>query len=89
VRGGPDNLVYRLPSGFWRRRPRSRWRWKRRVRLAVRRLGPGQAAPRDRGRPDRRPMPVGERRWSKEKLLERAIEHEGHPQVVPSLLGRV
>ncbi|HJN36703.1 MAG: homoserine kinase [Prochlorococcus sp.] len=88
LRGGPDNLVYRAAQRVWRAAGLEPVALEARVRLAVppaRGLGSSATAI-VAGLIGANAL-VGEP-LSKEKLLELAIDIEGHPDnVVPSLLG--
>ena len=88
LRGGPDNLVYRAAQRVWRAANMEPVALEARVRLAVppaRGLGSSATAI-VAGLMGANAL-VGEP-LSKEKLLELAIDIEGHPDnVVPSLLG--
>ena len=88
LRGGPDNLVYRAAQRVWKAANMEPVALEARVRLAVppaRGLGSSATAivAGLMGANARVGEPL-----SKEKLLELAIDIEGHPDnVVPSLLG--
>ena len=88
LRGGPDNLVYRAAQRVWKAANMEPVALEARVRLAVppaRGLGSSATAI-VAGLMGANAL-VGEP-LSKEKLLELAIDIEGHPDnVVPSLLG--
>ena len=88
LRGGPDNLVYRAAQRVWKAAGLEPVALEARVRLAVppaRGLGSSATAI-VAGLMGANAL-VGEP-LSKEKLLELAIDIEGHPDnVVPSLLG--
>jgi homoserine kinase len=88
LRGGPDNLVYRSAQRVWKEAGQQPVALEARVRLAVppaRGLGSSATAI-VAGLIGANAL-VGEP-LSKEKLLELAIDIEGHPDnVVPSLLG--
>jgi len=88
LRGGPDNLVYRAAQRVWREAGEQPVALEARVRLAVppaRGLGSSATAI-VAGLIGANAL-VGDP-LSKEKLLELAIDIEGHPDnVVPSLLG--
>jgi homoserine kinase len=88
LRGGPDNLVYRASQRVWKAANMEPVALEARVRLAVppaRGLGSSATAI-VAGLMGANAL-VGEP-LSKEKLLELAIDIEGHPDnVVPSLLG--
>jgi homoserine kinase len=88
LRGGPDNLVYRSAQRVWREANEKPVALEARVRLAVppaRGLGSSATAI-VAGLVGANAL-VGEP-LSKEKLLELAIDLEGHPDnVVPSLVG--
>jgi homoserine kinase len=88
LRGGPDNLVYRSAQRVWKEAGEEPVGLEARVRLAVppaRGLGSSATAI-VAGLMGANAL-VGEP-LSKEKLLELAIEIEGHPDnVVPSLVG--
>ena len=88
LRGGPDNLVYRAAQRVWREVGMQPIALEARVQLAVppaRGLG-SRATAIVAGLMGANAL-VGEP-LSKEKLLELAIDIEGHPDnVVPSLLG--
>ena len=88
LRGGPDNLVYRAAQQVWKAAGLEPVALEARVRLAVppaRGLGSSATAI-VAGLMGANAL-VGEP-LSKEKLLELAIDIEGHPDnVVPSLLG--
>ena len=88
LRGGPDNLVYRAAHRVWKAANMDPVALEARVRLAVppaRGLGSSATAI-VAGLMGANAL-VGEP-LSKEKLLELAIDIEGHPDnVVPSLLG--
>ena len=88
LRGGPDNLVYRAAQRVWKAAGIEPVALEARVRLAVppaRGLGSSATAI-VAGLMGANAL-VGEP-LSKEKLLELAIDIEGHPDnVVPSLLG--
>ena len=88
LRGGPDNLVYRAAQRVWREAQEEPVALEARVRLAVppaRGLGSSATAI-VAGLIGANAL-VGDP-LSKEKLLELAIDIEGHPDnVVPSLLG--
>ena len=88
LRGGPDNLVYRAAQRVWKAATMEPVALEARVRLAVppaRGLGSSATAI-VAGLMGANAL-VGEP-LSKEKLLELAIDIEGHPDnVVPSLLG--
>ncbi len=88
LRGGPDNLVYRSAQRVWKEAGEQPVALEARVRLAVppaRGLGSSATAI-VAGLIGANAL-VGEP-LSKEKLLELAIDIEGHPDnVVPSLLG--
>ncbi|MFO7630033.1 MAG: homoserine kinase [Prochlorococcaceae cyanobacterium] len=88
LRGGPDNLVYRSAQRVWKEAGESPVGLEARVRLGVppaRGLGSSATAI-VAGLIGANAL-VGEP-LSKEKLLELAIDIEGHPDnVVPSLLG--
>ena len=88
LRGGPENLVYRAAQRVWKAAGLEPVALEARVRLAVppaRGLGSSATAI-VAGLMGANAM-VGEP-LSKEKLLELAIDIEGHPDnVVPSLLG--
>ncbi len=88
LRGGPDNLVYRAAQRVWKAASMEPVALEARVRLAVppaRGLGSSATAI-VAGLMGANAL-VGEP-LSKEKLLELAIDIEGHPDnVVPSLLG--
>ncbi len=88
LRGGPDNLVYRAAQRVWKAAGREPVALEARVRLAVppaRGLGSSATAI-VAGLVGANAL-VGEP-LSREKLLELAIDIEGHPDnVVPSLLG--
>ena len=88
LRGGPDNLVYRSAQRVWKEAGEEPVALEARVRLAVppaRGLGSSATAI-VAGLIGANAL-VGEP-LSKEKLLELAIDIEGHPDnVVPSLLG--
>ena len=88
LRGGPDNLVYRADQRVWKAAGIEPVALEARVRLAVppaRGLGSSATAI-VAGLMGANAL-VGEP-LSKEKLLELAIDIEGHPDnVVPSLLG--
>ncbi len=88
LRGGPDNLVYRAAQRVWKAAKMEPVALEARVRLAVppaRGLGSSATAI-VAGLMGANAL-VGEP-LSKEKLLELAIDIEGHPDnVVPSLLG--
>ncbi|MFQ6537373.1 MULTISPECIES: homoserine kinase [Aphanothece] len=88
LRGGPDNLVYRAAQRVWKEAQEEPVGLEARVRLAVppaRGLGSSATAI-VAGLMGANAL-VGEP-LSKEKLLELAIDIEGHPDnVVPSLVG--
>jgi len=88
LRGGPDNLVYRAAQRVWKEAGEQPIAVEARVRLAVppaRGLGSSATAI-VAGLMGANAL-IGEP-LSREKLLELAIEIEGHPDnVVPSLLG--
>ena len=88
LRGGPDNLVYRAAQRVWKAANMEPVALEARVRLAVppaRGLGSSATAI-VAGLMGANAL-VGEP-LSKEKLLELAVDIEGHPDnVVPSLLG--
>jgi len=88
LRGGPDNLVYRAAQRVWKAAGQEPVAIEARVRLAVppaRGLGSSATAI-VAGLVGANAL-VGEP-LSREKLLELAIDIEGHPDnVVPSLLG--
>ena len=88
LRGGPDNLVYRAAQRVWKEAGEEPVALEARVRLAVppaRGLGSSATAI-VAGLMGANAL-VGEP-LSKEKLLELAIDIEGHPDnVVPSLVG--
>lgn len=88
LRGGPDNLVYRAAQRVWKEAGEEPVGLEARVRLAVppaRGLGSSATAI-VAGLMGANAL-VGEP-LSKEKLLELAIDIEGHPDnVVPSLVG--
>ncbi|MCP9888806.1 homoserine kinase [Cyanobium sp. ATX 6A2] len=88
LRGGPDNLVYRSAQRVWKEAGEEPVGLEARVRLAVppaRGLGSSATAI-VAGLMGANAL-VGEA-LSKEKLLELAIDIEGHPDnVVPSLVG--
>ena len=88
LRGGPDNLVYRAAQRVWKEASEEPVGLEARVRLAVppaRGLGSSATAI-VAGLMGANAL-VGEA-LSKEKLLELAIDIEGHPDnVVPSLVG--
>ncbi|HGY5532891.1 MAG TPA: homoserine kinase, partial [Prochlorococcus sp.] len=88
LRGGPNNLIYRAAQRVWKTAGVEPVAMEARVRLAVppaRGLGSSASAI-VAGLVGANAL-VGEP-LSKEKLLELAIEIEGHPDnVVPSLLG--
>ena len=88
LRGGPDNLVYRAAQRVWKAAGQEPIAIEARVRLAVppaRGLGSSATAI-VAGLVGANAL-VGEP-LSREKLLELAIDIEGHPDnVVPSLLG--
>lgn len=88
LRGGPDNLVYRSAQRVWKEACEEPVGLEARVRLAVppaRGLGSSATAI-VAGLMGANAL-VGEP-FSKEKLLELAIDIEGHPDnVVPSLVG--
>jgi homoserine kinase len=88
LRGGPDNLVYRSAQRVWKEAGEAPVGLEARVRLAVppaRGLGSSATAI-VAGLMGANAL-VGEP-LSKEKLLELAIDIEGHPDnVVPSLVG--
>jgi homoserine kinase len=88
LRGGPDNLIYRSAQRVWREAAEEPVGLEARVRLAVppaRGLGSSATAI-VAGLIGANAL-VGEP-LSKEKLLELAIDIEGHPDnVVPSLVG--
>jgi len=88
LRGGPDNLVYRAAQRVWKEAGEEPVALEARVRLAVppaRGLGSSATAI-VAGLIGANAL-VGEP-LSKEKLLELAIDIEGHPDnVVPSLVG--
>ena len=88
LRGGPDNLVYRAAQRVWKEAEEEPVALEARVRLAVppaRGLGSSATAI-VAGLMGANAL-VGEP-LSKEKLLELAIDIEGHPDnVVPSLVG--
>ena len=88
LRGGPDNLVYRAAQRVWKAAGEEPVGLEARVRLAVppaRGLGSSATAI-VAGLVGANAL-VGEP-LSREKLLELAIDIEGHPDnVVPSLLG--
>jgi len=88
LRGGPDNLIYRSAQRVWREAGEEPVGLEARVRLAVppaRGLGSSATAI-VAGLIGANAL-VGEP-LSKEKLLELAIDIEGHPDnVVPSLVG--
>jgi homoserine kinase len=88
LRGGPDNLVYRAAQRVWKAAGEEPVALEARVRLAVppaRGLGSSATAI-VAGLVGANAL-VGEP-LSREKLLELAIDIEGHPDnVVPSLLG--
>jgi homoserine kinase len=88
LRGGPDNLVYRSAQRVWKEAGQQPVALEARVRLAVppaRGLGSSATAI-VAGLIGANAL-VGEP-LTKEKLLELAIDIEGHPDnVVPSLLG--
>lgn len=88
LRGGPENLVYRAAQRVWKAAGQEPVALEARVRLAVppaRGLGSSATAI-VAGLMGANAL-VGEP-LSKEKLLELAIDIEGHPDnVVPSLLG--
>ena len=90
LRGGPDNLVYRAAQRVWKEAREEPVALEARVRLAVppaRGLGSSATAI-VAGLMGANAL-VGEP-LSKEKLLELAIDIEGHPDnVVPSLVGGV
>jgi homoserine kinase len=88
LRGGPDNLVYRAAQRVWKEAGEQPMAIEARVRLAVppaRGLGSSATAI-VAGLMGANAL-IGEP-LSREKLLELAIDIEGHPDnVVPSLLG--
>ena len=88
LRGGPDNLVYRAAQRVWKEANEQPMAIEARVRLAVppaRGLGSSATAI-VAGLMGANAL-IGEP-LSREKLLELAIDIEGHPDnVVPSLLG--
>ena len=88
LRGGPDNLVYRAAQRVWKEAGEQPIAIEARVRLAVppaRGLGSSATAI-VAGLMGANAL-IGEP-LSREKLLELAIDIEGHPDnVVPSLLG--
>jgi len=88
LRGGPDNLIYRSAQRVWKEADEAPMGLEARVRLAVppaRGLGSSATAI-VAGLIGANAL-VGEP-LSKEKLLELAIDIEGHPDnVVPSLVG--
>ncbi|MFM8544359.1 MAG: homoserine kinase, partial [Vulcanococcus sp.] len=88
LRGGPDNLVYRAAQRVWKEAGEDPIAVEARVRLAVppaRGLGSSASAI-VAGLMGANAL-IGEP-LSREKLLELAIDIEGHPDnVVPSLLG--
>jgi homoserine kinase len=88
LRGGPDNLVYRAAQRVWKEAGEEPIAVEARVRLAVppaRGLGSSATAI-VAGLMGANAL-IGEK-LSREKLLELAIDIEGHPDnVVPSLLG--
>ena len=88
LRGGPDNLIYRSAQRVWREAGEEPVALEARVQLAVppaRGLGSSATAI-VAGLMGAKAL-VGEP-LSKEKLLELAIDIEGHPDnVVPSLVG--
>jgi homoserine kinase len=88
LRGGPDNLVYRAAQRVWKEAGEQPLAVEARVRLAVppaRGLGSSATAI-VAGLMGANAL-IGEP-LSREKLLELAIDIEGHPDnVVPSLLG--
>ena len=87
LRGGPDNLVYEPPNGSGKRQESNRWRWKPRSPCGPPARGLGSSATAIVAGLMGANALVGEP-LSKEKLLELAIDIEGHPDnVVPSLLG--
>ena len=87
LRGGPDNLVYRLPSGCGVKWACSRSPWSQGAAGRTASAGMGSSATAIVAGLMGANALAGEA-LGKEKLLELAIDIEGHPDnVVPSLLG--